>query len=57
MKHRLALLCVLGSFLNSSISSSQFQRDGDYLLGGLFNIHHVTSPVDRKKPEAIHCSR
>uniref|UniRef100_A0A672FI59 G-protein coupled receptors family 3 profile domain-containing protein n=1 Tax=Salarias fasciatus TaxID=181472 RepID=A0A672FI59_SALFA len=56
----LAFLCLLGSVLNAvpqnTIPSSEFQLDGDYLLGGLFNIHHVSSPLHLDRPEAIDCT-
>uniref|UniRef100_A0A672FBB1 Taste receptor type 1 member 1-like n=1 Tax=Salarias fasciatus TaxID=181472 RepID=A0A672FBB1_SALFA len=55
----LAFLCLLGSVLNAvprnTVPSSEFQLDGDYLLGGLFDIHHVSSP-HLHRPEAINCT-
>uniref|UniRef100_A0A672FAN3 G-protein coupled receptors family 3 profile domain-containing protein n=1 Tax=Salarias fasciatus TaxID=181472 RepID=A0A672FAN3_SALFA len=56
----LAFVCLLGSVLNdvpqNTIPSSEFQLDGDFLLGGLFNIHHVSSPLHLHRPEAIDCT-
>uniref|UniRef100_A0A4W6G6B7 G-protein coupled receptors family 3 profile domain-containing protein n=1 Tax=Lates calcarifer TaxID=8187 RepID=A0A4W6G6B7_LATCA len=60
MKHFLAPLCLLGTFLYASaqctVSASKFQLEGDYLIGGLFDIHHVSTPVYYDRPEAIDCS-
>ncbi|XP_020501684.2 taste receptor type 1 member 1-like [Labrus bergylta] len=36
--------------------TSEFQRDGDYLIGGLFEIHYVSNPVHHDRPETIQCS-
>ncbi|XP_037630030.1 taste receptor type 1 member 1-like [Sebastes umbrosus] len=60
MKQFLASLCVLGTFLHAlapcTVPASEFQLDGDYLLGGLFDVHHVNAPVYHDRPEAIDCS-
>ncbi|XP_070825145.1 taste receptor type 1 member 1-like [Chaetodon trifascialis] len=60
MKHFLASLFLLGSLLHAlaqcTSSASEFQMEGDYLIGGLFDIHHVRSPVYLDRPEAIDCS-
>ncbi|XP_037630023.1 taste receptor type 1 member 1-like [Sebastes umbrosus] len=60
MKHFLASLCLLGTFLHAlapcTVPASEFQLDGDYLLGGLFDIHHDSDPVYHDRPEAIDCS-
>ncbi|XP_018544395.1 taste receptor type 1 member 1-like [Lates calcarifer] len=63
MKHFLASLCLLGSLrcllhaLNQcTVPASEFQLQGDYLIGGLFDIHHVSAPVYHDRPEAIDCS-
>ncbi|XP_040914763.1 taste receptor type 1 member 1-like [Toxotes jaculatrix] len=60
MKHFLASLCLLGSLLHTSaqctVPSSEFQLEGDYLIGGLFDIHHVSTPLYNDRPEAIDCS-
>ncbi|XP_068569039.1 taste receptor type 1 member 1-like [Cebidichthys violaceus] len=59
MKHFLASLCLLGAFLHAlpqcTVPASQFQLDGDYLLGGVFDIHHSVT-VYHDRPEAIDCS-
>ncbi|XP_041802276.1 taste receptor type 1 member 1-like [Chelmon rostratus] len=59
MEHFLASLCLLGSFLHAlahcTVPYSEFQLEGDYLIGGLFDIHHASAPVYRDKPEAIDC--
>uniref|UniRef100_A0A3B3VSQ2 Taste receptor type 1 member 1-like n=1 Tax=Poecilia latipinna TaxID=48699 RepID=A0A3B3VSQ2_9TELE len=36
-------------------TASEFHLDGDYLIGGLFDIHHVDFSV-HPRPEAIDCS-
>ncbi|XP_059189608.1 taste receptor type 1 member 1-like [Centropristis striata] len=60
MKHFLLSLCVLGAFLHvlaqCTAPASEFHLEGDYLLGGLFDIHHDSTPVDHERPEAIDCS-
>ncbi|KAM4570609.1 taste receptor type 1 member 1-like [Fundulus diaphanus] len=60
MKHFLAAVFVVGfslcDFTNSTPRPSEFHLEGDYLLGGLFDIHYVTSPLNPKRPEAIDCS-
>ncbi|XP_070766882.1 taste receptor type 1 member 1-like [Enoplosus armatus] len=62
MKHFLASLCLLGSFLHAlaqcTAPTSEFQLEGDYLIGGLFDIHHASDSVDHVngRPEAIDCS-
>ncbi|XP_017273144.1 taste receptor type 1 member 1-like [Kryptolebias marmoratus] len=60
MKPFLAAVWVVGSFLHAvckcPVQASEFHLDGDYLLGGLFDIHHVTVPFYQDKPKAIDCS-
>lgn len=60
MEH-IPFLCVLGSLLHSAAqcasATSEFRLEGDYLVGGLFDIHHVTSPVPHTRPETLDCSR
>ncbi|XP_022597328.1 taste receptor type 1 member 1-like [Seriola dumerili] len=60
MKHFLPPLCLLGSLLRAltqcPVHTSEFQLEGDYLIGGLFDIHHVDGPVHHDKPEAIDCA-
>uniref|UniRef100_A0A3P8WR36 Taste receptor type 1 member 1-like n=1 Tax=Cynoglossus semilaevis TaxID=244447 RepID=A0A3P8WR36_CYNSE len=41
-------LRVIGVLILTSlapVSGSEFQLDGDYLIGGLFDIHHVSGPI------------
>ncbi|XP_041655956.1 taste receptor type 1 member 1-like [Cheilinus undulatus] len=56
----LASLFLLGTFLHAlpqcSGSVSEFQLDGDYLIGGLFEIHHDSVPDHYDRPETIQCS-
>ncbi|XP_061590852.1 taste receptor type 1 member 1-like [Cololabis saira] len=58
---RLLHLCFLGYLLHAltecAISSSEFRLDGDYLIGGLFDVHHVNDSYPHNRPEAITCSR
>ncbi|XP_029292077.1 taste receptor type 1 member 1-like [Cottoperca gobio] len=60
MKHFLVSLCLLGTCLHVSsqctVPASEFQLKGDYLLGGLFDIHHDSAPVTHDRPEAINCT-
>uniref|UniRef100_A0A672YMZ5 Taste receptor type 1 member 1-like n=1 Tax=Sphaeramia orbicularis TaxID=375764 RepID=A0A672YMZ5_9TELE len=37
--------------------TSEFHLEGDFLIGGLFDIHDVRDPVVFGRPEAIDCSR
>ncbi|XP_068454248.1 taste receptor type 1 member 2.2 [Clinocottus analis] len=59
MEHFLALLCLLGACLHAwaqcTDPTSEFYLEGEYLIGGLFNIHH-SAPVYHDRPEAIACS-
>jgi len=61
MKHYLASLCLLRTFLHilaqCTVPASEFQLEGDYLLGGLFDIHQASEPVCQDRPEASDCSR
>uniref|UniRef100_A0A8C7R7S3 Taste receptor, type 1, member 2, tandem duplicate 2 n=2 Tax=Oncorhynchus mykiss TaxID=8022 RepID=A0A8C7R7S3_ONCMY len=62
MKHLLALLVMLGSFQHAlpesySCSASEFKLDGEYILGGLFDIHHRNSSVVYNRPVIVDCSR
>ncbi|XP_035986028.1 taste receptor type 1 member 1-like [Fundulus heteroclitus] len=60
MKHVLAAVYVVGfslcAFTNSTPRPSEFHLEGDYLLGGLFDIHYGSSPLNPNRPEAIDCS-
>ncbi|KAM7404494.1 hypothetical protein PAMP_011838 [Pampus punctatissimus] len=61
MKHLLASLCLLESLLHAltqcTVPASEFHLKGDYLIGGLFEVHYVSGPIYHKRPEAIECSR
>ncbi|XP_034551247.1 taste receptor type 1 member 1-like [Notolabrus celidotus] len=56
----LASLCLLGAFIHAlaqcTVPGAEFHLDGDYLIGGLFDIHHITTPVSYDRPEAVDCS-
>ncbi|XP_023283330.1 taste receptor type 1 member 1-like [Seriola lalandi dorsalis] len=61
MKHVFAPLCLLGSLLLRALTqcpvhTSEFQLERDYLIGGLFDVHHVDGPVYHDRPEAIDCA-
>ncbi|XP_040914058.1 taste receptor type 1 member 1-like [Toxotes jaculatrix] len=60
MKHLLASLCLLGPLLRAliqcTVQASEFKLEGNYLIGGLFDIHHAAAPVYHDRPEAIACS-
>ncbi|XP_068454255.1 taste receptor type 1 member 1-like [Clinocottus analis] len=59
MEHFLAYVCLLGAFLHAltqcTVRASEFQLDGDYLLGGVFDIH-LSGTVYHDRPKAIDCS-
>nr|XP_033503228.1 taste receptor type 1 member 1-like [Epinephelus lanceolatus] len=55
MKHFLVSLCLLGSFLHALAQcTSEFHLEGDYMLGGVFDVHH-SDPVNHDRPRAISC--
>ncbi|XP_068199049.1 taste receptor type 1 member 1-like [Antennarius striatus] len=60
MTNYLISLCLLGSLLHAStlckIPATEFHLKGDYIIGGLFNIHQTSSSVYHGIPEAIDCS-
>ncbi|XP_047460109.1 taste receptor type 1 member 1-like [Mugil cephalus] len=60
MERVLAVWCLLGTCLGSltqcTIPTSEFRLEGDYLIGGLFDIHLFRDQHYRVKPEAIECS-
>ncbi|XP_057682631.1 taste receptor type 1 member 1 [Corythoichthys intestinalis] len=56
--HFLPSLYLMGYVLQTwtlNPCNSQFKLNGDYLIGGLFDIH-VSSSITHERPEAIHCS-
>lgn len=61
MRHFLISLYLLGTFLHTltkcTMSATDFHLDGDYLIGGLFNIHYAHGGIYQTKPQAIDCSR
>lgn len=61
MKRFLASLCLLRSLLHvlpqCTAPALEFHMKGDYLLGGLFDIHQASASVYHDRPEAIDCSR
>lgn len=60
VKEILAYFYLLGCLLHpliKAITVSEFKLDGDYLIGGLFDIHHVGGAYHHYKPETVTCSR
>ncbi|XP_028266066.1 taste receptor type 1 member 1-like [Parambassis ranga] len=59
MTHALAPLCLLGMLLYAvpqcTVPASEFQLEGDYLIGGIFDIH-ISSLEYHSRPEVIKCS-
>ncbi|XP_074536724.1 taste receptor type 1 member 1-like [Halichoeres trimaculatus] len=55
-----SFLYLLGSLLYAlvqcTVPASEFRLNGDYLIGGLFDIHHVSTPVNNNRPVAVDCS-
>ncbi|XP_075898403.1 taste receptor type 1 member 1-like [Nelusetta ayraudi] len=60
MKRFLDVFCLLGSFVyaaaHGNVSASDFHLKGDFLIGGLFNVHHVSTPANQDRPEVTDCS-
>lgn len=60
MKYFFTAFCSLVSLLRvlaqCDVPASGFHMDGDYLLGGLFDIHHANT-AHHQRPETIDCSR
>ncbi|XP_019112197.2 taste receptor type 1 member 1-like [Larimichthys crocea] len=60
MKHFLVSLCLIGTFLHASaqctVRASEFQLEGDYLIGGLFDIHHANGPAYHARPALTDCA-
>ncbi|XP_041858893.1 taste receptor type 1 member 1-like [Melanotaenia boesemani] len=60
MKPCLASLCLLGASLHAlsqcTATSCKFYLEGDYSIGGLFDIHYIEDPVYHDRPEVIDCS-
>ncbi|XP_073326977.1 taste receptor type 1 member 1-like [Pagrus major] len=60
MKHCLAFLCLLGFVFHAlaqcTVPASEFHLEGDFLIGGLFDIHQANAPLYHDRPEAIDCS-
>ncbi|XP_068180173.1 taste receptor type 1 member 1-like [Antennarius striatus] len=60
MKHFLFCLCLVGSLLHvwaqCTFPTSEFLLKGDYMIGGLFDIHHDSTTVHHNKPVAAICS-
>uniref|UniRef100_A0A8C6VZ63 Taste receptor type 1 member 1-like n=1 Tax=Nothobranchius furzeri TaxID=105023 RepID=A0A8C6VZ63_NOTFU len=57
MKHFLAAICAVGFFLHPinkcTVSTSEFHLEGDYVLGGLFDVHSVNVPSHQNRPELL----
>nr|XP_043893522.1 taste receptor type 1 member 1-like [Solea senegalensis] len=61
MKHFHILLCLLESLFRvftqcTDVAESEFWLEGDYLIGGLFDIHQDNTTSHHIRPEATDCS-
>lgn len=58
MKRLFDVLCLLVSFVTKAAlcNVSDFHLKGDFFIGGLFNIHHVSTAANQDRPEVIDCS-
>uniref|UniRef100_A0A3Q3FYZ5 Taste receptor type 1 member 1-like n=1 Tax=Labrus bergylta TaxID=56723 RepID=A0A3Q3FYZ5_9LABR len=59
MMHALTFVCVLEllhALPQCTIHASEFNLEGDYLMGGIFDVHHVLDPAYNDRPEAIDCT-
>ncbi|KAM6981954.1 taste receptor type 1 member 1-like [Tautogolabrus adspersus] len=56
----LTFVCViellLHAFPQCTVHASEFKLEGDYLIGGLFDVHNVIVPAYHDRAEAIDCS-
>nr|NP_001098688.1 taste receptor, type 1, member 2b precursor [Takifugu rubripes]BAE78488.1 taste receptor, type 1, member 2b [Takifugu rubripes] len=56
----LACLCLLGCVLyplaQCTVPASEFRLEGDYLIGGLFEIHYEAFPTFHGRPQTMDCS-
>ncbi|KAM4571013.1 taste receptor type 1 member 1-like [Fundulus diaphanus] len=55
----LAQVCLLGYLLQAltePVPASEFVLDGDFFLGGLFDIHQVSDGLSQDRPQAFACS-
>lgn len=57
----LVCVCLLASVVHAApqcdLPASEFMLHGDYLIGGLFDLYHVSSPIHHRRPEAVDCTR
>lgn len=58
-KRLVASLCLLEFLLPvlAQRNVSHFHLGGDFVVGGLFDIHQLSSPAYHDKPETVDCSR
>ena len=42
-------------FWECSCQASEFNLDGDYLIGGLFPLHYTPDIAQTRRPEAVNC--
>ncbi|RVE70362.1 hypothetical protein OJAV_G00063700 [Oryzias javanicus] len=57
MKTSLSSLFLLGFFFHAQTQcKSEFNLKGDFIIGGLFDIHDVSETVHHDRPEVINCS-
>ncbi|XP_072306333.1 taste receptor type 1 member 1-like [Eucyclogobius newberryi] len=48
---------ILASVCQCTVADSDFSLAGDFLIGGLFDIHDTIEEVSQHTPEAINCSQ
>lgn len=51
------LASVVHAAAQCDLPASEFVLQGDYLIGGLFDLYHVSSPIYHRRPEAVDCTR
>ncbi|KAM4562518.1 taste receptor type 1 member 1-like [Odontesthes bonariensis] len=57
LAHLYLLGCLQHALSECTVAPSEFELGGDYLIGGLFDIHHVSGTDNPDRPETIICSR
>ncbi|KAM4562519.1 taste receptor type 1 member 1-like [Odontesthes bonariensis] len=57
LAHLYLLGCLQHALTECTVAPSEFELGGDYLIGGLFDIHHVSGADNPDRPETIICSR
>uniref|UniRef100_A0A6D2X0F5 Taste 1 receptor member 1 n=1 Tax=Takifugu rubripes TaxID=31033 RepID=A0A6D2X0F5_TAKRU len=50
------LASVVHAAAHCHLPASEFVLHGDHLIGGLFDLYHVSSPIHHHRPEAVDCT-